>query len=81
MNDNRIKTKREYVMSVGVIRVGLLLVSIYLLQHLFTEPRRAPMFHPLADAALVLSVCALLGYLAGLVLWRYRESAGKKEKK
>ncbi len=75
MSNNRDKTKFEYILSHGVIRIGLLLACIFLLQHLFIEPRALPIFNPFVDAALVLGVCAILGYLGGLVLWHLR---GKK---
>ena len=72
MSKYRKKTQHDYVISLGVFRIGLLLASMYLLQHLFIEPRQSPLFHPIVHAALVLIVCGTIGYIVGFVLWHFR---------
>jgi 4-hydroxybenzoate polyprenyltransferase len=65
-------TKREYVISWGIYRIGLILACLYLLQHILIEPRKPPLFNAFVDTILVLGICAGVGYLAGLLLWRFR---------
>jgi len=55
-------TRQRYAVTVGAFRIGLFLACVFLLVHLFVEPRPEPRFHPVVDTALVLSVCAALGF-------------------
>ena len=77
MKSNLPKNKLEYVVLVGMIRIGLLLACLYLLKHLFSEPREEVTFHPTIEAALVLAVCSAIGLLAGLILWHVRGKHNK----
>jgi len=68
-------TKREYIITVGVFRIGLSLAALYLLRHLFVEPRAAATLHPIAHTTLVLVVCAAIGSVVSLLLWRLQRRA------
>lgn len=72
MSSGKSESRHEYAVSVGVYRVGLFLASLFLLFHLFVEPRRTPVVNPVIDAVVVMACCAVLGYLIGIVLWEVR---------
>ena len=68
---------RHYAVSVGAFRIGTFLACIFLLVHLFIEPRPEPYFNPVIDTALLLSTFALAGYAIGLLIWFVRDKSVK----
>ena len=70
--------KYKYAFTVGVVRIGLFLVCVFLLIHLFVEPRRPPYFNPIIDALLALVAFAILGYVIGLLMWHFQRQVDSK---
>ena len=63
----------RYAVSVGAFRIGILLACIFLLVHLFVEPRREAHFSPVVDTLLLFAGFAFAGYVIGLLLWVIRK--------
>lgn len=68
----RISDVHRYAFSVDAFRVGILPASAFVLIHLFVEPRWQANFSPILDTALVLGGCAVIGYVAGVLIWLIR---------
>ncbi len=59
----------KYALNVGALRIGVFFACLFLLIHLFLEPRRLPYFNPVVDGLLYLVGFALIGYIIGLLIW------------
>ncbi len=68
----RVSDVHRYAVSVGAFRVGIFLACVFLLIHLFVEPRRQAYFSPILDTVLVLGGFAVIGYFAGVLIWFIR---------
>jgi hypothetical protein len=67
----------HYAFSVGAFRIGTFLACVFLLVHLFIEPRPEPYFNPIIDTTLLLGAFALAGYTIGLLIWFVRDKSVK----
>lgn len=67
----------KYALNVGALRIGVFLACLFLLIHLFSEPRRLPYFNPVVDALLYLAGFALIGYVIGLIAWFFGRKRGE----